>query len=293
MRRGEGSDIASSRPYEPGDHVHAIDWKASARLSAAHGNDEFIVRERHAEEMSRVVLVIDRRPSMALYPDELPWLNKPRAVEFVTDLLVASALNQRGLVGYLDLGSHANGHEAGTPFWQRPRSQLSTWQGDLRERVLDYLSGGFDAPDDGLERALAYLSTAARGSLPLGTFVFIVSDFTAPLSPGSWARALEQRWDLVPIVVQDPIWEQSFPSIQGVLTPLADPGRSTRRLVRFDAKQVEERRRANQARLDGLLTDFAGLGLDAVLIGSSNPNDVHAALLSWAEHRAEQRGRRI
>src|SRR5439155_12397855 len=53
LRRGEGSDIASSRPYQPGDHFRTIDWKASARLSSARGSDEFIVRERYAEQMPR------------------------------------------------------------------------------------------------------------------------------------------------------------------------------------------------------------------------------------------------
>ena len=68
VRRGMGSDVASSRPYQPGDDVHSIDWNASARLSSALGTDEFIVRERFAEEAPRVVIVCDRRPGMALYP---------------------------------------------------------------------------------------------------------------------------------------------------------------------------------------------------------------------------------
>ena len=35
IRRGQGTDVAGSRPYQPGDHFHAIDWKGSARLSSA------------------------------------------------------------------------------------------------------------------------------------------------------------------------------------------------------------------------------------------------------------------
>jgi len=291
VRRGEGSDIASSRPYEPGDHVNTIDWKGSARLSAARGNDEFIVRQRHAEEMSRVVIVADRRPSMALYPAELPWLHKPAAVALTVHVLVSSAINQRALVGYLDFSSHSDVHDAGTPFWRRPHAQLGAWQGDLHERMSDYLAGCFDAPEDTLDRAVAYLATAVRHSLPLGTFIFVVSDFTVPLAPDSWARALEHGWDVVPIVIQDPVWEQSFPAIEGVLTPFADAGNHTRRLVRLSVRQVDERRRANEARLRALRTDFAGVGLDSVLIGSSDPADVHAALLRWAEGRAELRGR--
>ena len=40
----------------------AIDWAASARLSAARGADEFVVREFFAEQAPRVVVVCDRRP---------------------------------------------------------------------------------------------------------------------------------------------------------------------------------------------------------------------------------------
>ena len=43
-----------------------MDWAASARLSAARGTDEFIVRERFADEAPRVVVLADRRPSMAI-----------------------------------------------------------------------------------------------------------------------------------------------------------------------------------------------------------------------------------
>ena len=43
-----------------------MDWAASARLSAARGTDEFIVRERFADEAPRVVVLVDRRPSMGI-----------------------------------------------------------------------------------------------------------------------------------------------------------------------------------------------------------------------------------
>ncbi len=62
-RRGVGSDVAGSRPYVRGDNVDAIDWSASARISAARGTDEFVVREHFADDAPRVVIVVDRRPS--------------------------------------------------------------------------------------------------------------------------------------------------------------------------------------------------------------------------------------
>ncbi|MGH3048934.1 MAG: DUF58 domain-containing protein, partial [Gaiellaceae bacterium] len=60
VRRGSGSDVAGSREYRPGDSVSWIDWAASARLSAARGDDEFVVRELYADEAPRVVVLADR-----------------------------------------------------------------------------------------------------------------------------------------------------------------------------------------------------------------------------------------
>ena len=57
----------------------SIDWAASARLSTARGTDEFVVRDHFAEDAVRVVVVVDRSPSMALFPRWLPWLtSRPR-----------------------------------------------------------------------------------------------------------------------------------------------------------------------------------------------------------------------
>src|SRR5690348_13730467 len=138
VRRGGRADIASSRPYRPGDPIRTIDWKASARLSSARNDDEFIVRERFADEMPAVVLIVDRRPAMALYPPELPWLSKPKAVLAASRILVASAIVQRSLVGYLDLAS-------GSALWEPPRAQVDPWTSDLQERLTAHDDRPFDA----------------------------------------------------------------------------------------------------------------------------------------------------
>ena len=286
IRRGGRADAASSRPYRPGDHFRAIDWKASARLSSARDGDEFIVRERHAEEMPAVVIVVDRRPGMALYPDELPWLHKPGALRTVARLLIRSAVDHRALVAYLDLATHPGESAAGTPFWRSPRAEGNAWLPGLRDGVDEYLAAPFDAPDDNVELALDFLATR-RSAVPLGSFVFVLSDFIVPPPGDVWAHVLARGWDVVPVVVPDPVWEQSFPAIDGVLITLADAAGGDPQRVRLGRAQVAERRRANEERLAGLRSDLLRLGLEPVVVGSSDPVDVQATFLDWAQTRLE------
>jgi len=286
VRRGGRSDVASSRPYRPGDHFRTIDWRASARLSSARGSDAFIVRERHADEMPAVVLVVDRRPEMALYPPELPWLRKPDAVRVAADILVVSATNQRSLVAYLDFATHAAESAAGTPHWVPPRAQANVWARGLRERIADDLAQPFDAPEDDLQLALEFLATR-RSAVPIGSFVFVLSDFIAPVPSDTWAQTSGYGWDVVPVIVQDPVWEQSFPEIGGVLVTMADAHDGAARQVRLRPREVAERRRAHEARLVGIRAGFERLGLDSVLVGSADPTAVHASLLAWAQTRLD------
>src|SRR5438034_3962690 len=203
-RRGTGSDVAGSRPYLPGDDIDTIDWSATARLSSARDSDEFIVRERYAEEAPRVLIVCDRRPEMALYPARLPWLHKPDAVRLTVDLIAESTLRARGLVGYLD-------HADDEAFWQPPRSQAGFRA--VRDHRLEL--DDFHGAQDNLVRALGHLEQV-RGGLPAGSFVFVLSDFLVAPSEEGWAGALG-RWDVVPVVIQDPVWEASFPDVSSVV----------------------------------------------------------------------------
>ena len=102
LRRGQGDEVVGSRPYRPGDHVAWIDWAASARLSAARGTDEFVVREYLAQEAPRAAILVDRRPSLGLFGPESPWLDKPAAVLSAAEAIAASAVDALGEVAYLD-----------------------------------------------------------------------------------------------------------------------------------------------------------------------------------------------
>jgi hypothetical protein len=274
-RRGPGSDVVSSRPYRPGDDVDAIDWNASARLSSARGVDEFIVRERFAEEAPRVVVFCDRRPEMALYPPGLPWLSKPAAMLEAGRLIADSTAKARGLVGYLDF---AEGDSE--PFWRPPHSQQDFWR--VKESHLVHPT--YRAQPDNLTRGFAHLASVRR-ALPPGSFVFVLSDFINAPSPETWSALLELPWEVVPVVIQDPTWEQSFPPVSSVVVPLADPRTGRLQAVRLSRGEAERRRVENEERLEKLIDGLRGFGLEPLLLATTDRDEIYSRFLSWAEVR--------
>lgn len=274
-RRGLGSDVASSRPYEPGDDVDRIDWAASARLSLARGTEEFIVREHFAEEAPRVVVLCDRRPSMSIFGGDWPWLDKGEAIRQATQVIGDSAVASRGLLGYFDEAD-------GSAYWHPPRSSHELGPPDL-ERP-------FAAPDDTLARSLGHL-VAQRRDLPAGTFVFVVSDFLVQPSRDQWLYALERRWEIVPVVVQDPVWEQSFPDVAGAVVPFADTATGLVALARVSAGEAARRRDENEQRYADLVRYLRALDMDPVLVSSHDHREIALAFLTWADQRLFTRGR--
>jgi uncharacterized protein (DUF58 family) len=275
MRRGLGSDVAGSRPYQPGDDVDKIDWYASARLSLARGSEEFVVREHYADEAPRVVVLSDRRPSLAIFPEGWPWLCKPEAIRNAVTLIGSSATAARGLLGYFDEAD-------GEAYWHPPRSTHAYGAPELER--------GFGAPEDTLRRGLRHLAEHKR-DLPAGTFVFVVSDFLVAPSRDEWLDALERRYELVPVIVQDPIWEQSFPDVSGVVVPFVAADGSGTSLVAVTAREARELREQNESRWEELLFGLRSLDMDPVIVDSHEPREVVSSFLSWADQRLFTRGR--
>jgi hypothetical protein len=277
-RRGLGDDVAGSRPYNPGDDVDLIDWAASARLSSARATDDFVVRQTFADEAPRVVVFCDRRPQMSFCSPPLPWLDKAAAMRHACELVCDSAAAARGLIGYLDLAG-------GEPFWRPPKSERSLWE--VKERHLQWPE--FDAPRDALQLGLDFLAEH-RAGLPPGSFVFVVSDFLGPDAGAGFERALGFRWDVVPVVVQDPVWEQSFPDVGGLVVPYAEVG-GRPRLVRLSAAEARRQRERNEARLDELLDGFTSRHLEPVLVSTADSGALLESFLEWSDARLYHRGR--
>ncbi|HET7572094.1 MAG TPA: DUF58 domain-containing protein [Gaiellaceae bacterium] len=272
-RRGTGSDVAGSREYRPGDDVAWIDWAASARLSAARAADEFVVRELFADEAPRVVVLADRRPSMGIGAGALRPLDKPAAILAAIDLIGASARSARSLTGYLD-------HAHGEAYWRPPRSERHAEPGAF-ERP-------FRAPEETVTLGLEHLGRHLR-ELPTQTFVFVLSDFPAPVDERVWVRALEHGWELVPVVVEDPLWEASFPDVGGITVPFAhtDGAVVPLHLTRREARRLRDENEARAAERTRL---FRTLGCEPVTVHSHLPADVLASFLRWADLRMMARG---
>lgn len=283
-RRGRGADVVGGRPYQPGDPVATIDWHASARASAARDTDEFVVRAYQTDEAPRVVLVCDRRPAMGIYRAPFPWLSKPTALHSAAQLIVLSAVASRGDVGSLD---YAGASEHGDPYWLPPGRRGELWLIEQRQAP----GTGFDAPDDNVERAIAWLGRMGSG-IPPGSFVFILSDFLAPPPTSAWLDAGAHSWDVIPVVIQDPVWEQSFPDVGSVVVPVSDPSGGRPRSVLLSPREVRMHRAQNEERRRRLLHEFAALGFDPILLGTADPDEVDETFLQWAELRAMTRWQR-
>jgi uncharacterized protein (DUF58 family) len=273
-RRGPGDEVAGTRPYRPGDRRTWIDWRASARLSSARGSDEFVVREFFADTAPGVAIAVDRRPRMRLYPPPFPWLDKAAAVEAAVDAIGRATVAEGGDLAYAEY-----------PRWLTPAPAAGVLTllrtSHRKERT---------APSGDLARSLDLLVRRAS-SFPAGTFVFVVSDFVEAAPPQVWVKFRALGWDVVPVVVQDPLWEQSFPAVGGVLLPVSDPATGELREIVLSRREARERATANEERLRVILDGFARLGFDPILLGSSDPVEVAMRFERWAARRRRLRRR--
>jgi hypothetical protein len=272
IRRGRGYEPVSARPYRRGDPTRLIDWAASARLSAARGSDEFIIRENRAEETPLVVIIEDRRPAMALHAPPLPWLRKPAVTRAATATIRVSVRRVRGAVARVT----------------DPAAGGLTWEGNGPAGGAG--TGDWDAPDDSVARSFALLRRRRR-ELPSGTFVFVLSDFLVPPPDRVWLEALAHRWDVVPVVIQDPVWEGSFPQVDGVVFPVEDPRSGQIRGVRMSRGEVRQRAESNAARQAELLKGLRTLTLDPILLETDDGERISAAFTAWAAARVARRRR--
>jgi uncharacterized protein (DUF58 family) len=274
-RRGSGSDVAGSRPYTSWDDPDRIDWATSARLSSARNTDEFVVRDYFADESPRVVLLTDCGRSMVTTPSWVPWLCKDEAVETAAELIGESVAEARGLMGFLEFTDEpAGGVRWCAPGFSRREQAL------VDEAAPD---AGIGDDRSGVAGAFSFLALHRR-AVPSASFVFVLSDFLDPPPLATWEWALDRGWDVVPVVIQDPVWEQGFPDVDGVTMPLLGPD-GERRLVRLRRGESARHRERHAERRRSFLEGLSSLGIGCVLVSESDPGHVLDAFLAWSTER--------
>lgn len=267
-RRGLSDDIVGSRTYLPGDDIRRIDWAGSARLSALSGQEQFLVRESYGEEAPTIVIACDRRPSMALYPERFPWLCKPLAMQRFSELVVKAAAHYHCPIAYLD-----------QQHWQPPKMT-----GEFNEVTALSAEQQFSAREADGDALLLQLQQFEH-QLPPGSFVFLLSDFNELPSTHAISTALDAEWDLIPVVLRDPTWEQSYPiEIAGLSVPVSDTNGELR-FLRQSKAQANQRRQANEQLMSEIDHLFTSHGFPPLLLASAQDEAISESVIAWHERR--------
>ena len=108
----------------------------------------------------------------------------------------------------------------------------------------------------------------------------------------AWLRAVDRRWDVVPVVIQDPVWESSFPDVGGVLVPFVDAGSGGVRRVRMGRREARRLRAAHEERHAALIDTLTAYGTDPVVVSSADPDAILTAFLGLGRRPSHGASRR-
>ena len=244
-RRGAGDEAAGSRPYRPGDRTarstgprplgsrrHAAPTSSSCASSSP--------RRRRASPSSATA-----GPSIGLYGAAVPVARQERrGHRRPCGSIAASARAARGDLAFADRRRRESGPLRAPAGRARTRRADATTARAARRRSA----------------RRSRCSSGVAACFPLGTFVFVVSDFLDAAAGRLWARLRSLRWDVTPVVVQDPVWEQrsraSAASSCRSRTRRAEVARMS-----GSAARTRAARRANERAARAALGGFRRLGI--------------------------------
>ena len=202
--RGEGLEFAEVRPYQPGDHVRRINWRASGRRSA------LMVNEHHPDRSSDVVLFVDA------FSELEPGVDSPLvAVVRLAAAIAQAHLRRRDRVGVVGFG--------GVVRWLQPGSGTAQVY-----RVLDAL---IDTRAR-LSYAWKGLTAVPPRTLPAHAQVLAVTSLTDERTTAALESLAARGYDLSVIEVGPPAY----------LPPAdSEPERRARRVYEMRRAVVRDR----------------------------------------------------
>lgn len=259
--KGRGVAFAEVRKYQPGDDVSIIDWNVSAR-----SNEPYV--KIFAEERDQTVLLCIDVSASGLFGSGQK--SKREVAAEVAAMLAFAAIKNNDRVGLIMLTDHI---EYVVPPRKGRRHVLRV--------IRDILAYQPHSRGTDLAAGLHYLGKIARRRC----LVFFVSDFLA----NDWHKPMQvanQRHDVVPVVVTDPL-EEALADVGIVTVEDLETGqrfefdtgsRSARAYARRVAEARAERERA-----------FKRFGVDAIDIRTDRSHS--QALLAFFRARARRMGR--
>ena len=265
--RGRGLEFAELQPYNPGDDVRTIDWKATARLRTP------VVR-RYVEEREQTVLILVDVSGSTGYAASGPSV-KDRAVE-ITGVLGLAAATANDLVGVAAFGNDVT-------LAVRPAKGSSHVLRILRDLLTLEADGRTE-----MARALRYAGRVMRKR----GVVIVISDFIATHPDHVWEPALAQlsrRHDVVAICVRDH-HESALPRAdgQGNASPIVHWGGAERGdLLLADDASAAAQQRALEAERRQIIARLRHCGCDAVMIDTND--DWTPALVGLFRQRRSRR----
>ena len=244
--RGRGLEFAELQPYNPGDDVRSIDWKATARLRTP------VVR-RYVEEREQTVLIlVDVSGSMG-YAASGPSV-RDRAVE-IAGVVGLAAANANDLVG---VAAFATDVVLAVP----PAKGSSHVLRILRDLLTLQAAGRTE-----LARALRYAGRVMRKR----GVVIVISDFVATHPDHVWEPALAQlsrRHDVVAVCLRDARETGLAAAAQGTIVHWGGAERGDVLLADDGISHTQQREL--EAERQRMLSRLRQCGCDAVMIDSDH-----------------------
>jgi uncharacterized protein (DUF58 family) len=179
---GAGTELASIRPYRPGDDVRHIDWNATARMQEAH------VRVQVGERALTAWLLLDVSASMSFGTAERRKADVAEGVALAVGHVATRRGNRLGVVAF----------GGGPPRVLRPRQGRLGLLALLAELRSEPEDDGAGATSLGAAVRQAAAVARARG------LVVVVSDFRGERDWEGPLRALRGRHGVLAVEIRDP-----------------------------------------------------------------------------------------
>jgi uncharacterized protein (DUF58 family) len=240
--KGQGMEFAEVREYTPGDDIRSIDWNVTARTGKP-----FVRRYTEERELT-VALACDLSGSQ--YFGASAKLKQEVTAELAA-VLAFSALQNNDKVGAFMFTEEIESH---VPPRKGRRHVLHL--------IRDLLAFTPQKPGTRIGPSLDTINRVLKRRCIL----FLISDFRDEGFETSLKRAALKH-DLVPVIVGDPR-EADIPKV-GALLDLEDPETGRRTILDAGRKEpLAALKRAEEARLRALDRLFAGMGLEAIKVGT-------------------------